>query len=418
MRDSQNIIISGGRGGNGSVSLLRQKFAPKGGPDGGDGGSGSAVYLISSLEMPEFEGPSKRFVRGQAGEDGVGGKRTGKAGKDVYVKVPVGTVVWGTGEKRDFVGELTEDGQMLLMVKGGAGGRGNTHFASSVNKVPLLAETGEAGEEREFFLELRLITDAAMIGMPNVGKSTLLRQITNARPRVADYPFTTNEPVIGVLQHNWDTHKVVELPGLIDGSSTGQGLGNGFLRHLWRTVLHIYVISGGSPKPSQDLELLQREIYDYSHELANKKSMVIVIGREPSDDQEQFVKLYKKLREEGLTTVTLNNTTKEDINSLKEMIHEIIEMTPRMERREAKVPTTGPSLRELARPLIAKEGEVFVVSSRQAERIVVLPDLRKFRAKLQLREELSRLGVLRALEKAGVKRGDTVRIGKREFQWE
>ena len=146
--------------------------------------------------------------------------------------------------------------------------------------------------------------------------------------------------------------------------------------------------------------------------------MVVVIGREPNEDQEQFVKLYKKLREEGLTTVTLNNTTKEDINSLKEMIHEIIEMTPRMERREAKVPTKGPSLRELARPLIAKEGEVFVVSSRQAERIVVLPDLRKFRAKLQLREELSRLGVLRALEKAGVKRGDTVRIGKREFQWE
>ena len=418
MRDNQHITISGGRGGNGSVSLLRERHAPKGGPDGGDGGAGSTVSLVADGEMEEIEGPRKKTVAGAAGEDGVGGKRTGKAGKDKHIKVPVGTLVWRLGDQSEFVGELLKEGDLLTIARGGGGGRGNTHFASSTNKTPLLAETGEAGEKGEFFLELRVMADAALIGLPNAGKSTLLRELTNARPKVADYPFTTSAPVIGMLEHKWASYKVVELPGLIKGSSTGQGLGNGFLRHLWRTAVNIYVISGGSPTPSDDLEDLRREVAAYSWELLEKKYVVVVMGKEPKQDQGQLADLENRMKGEGVEIVALNKLAKEGIDSLKEAIHQMIDDAPLIEPREAKGARVDVRLRRLERPLVTKEGEVFVVSSRQAERIVVLPDLRKFRAKLQLREELARLGVLRALEKAGVKRGDTVRIGQRELQWE
>jgi GTP-binding protein len=418
MKDIQNITILGGKGGNGSVSLLRQRYVPKGGPDGGDGGVGATVYLMADGNLAEIEGPYSTAVTGIAGENGIGGKRTGKAGKDTYIKVPVGTMVWRLGGQEEFFGELITEGEILLMARGGSGGRGNTHFSSSINKTPLLAETGEMGEKGEFLLELQVVTDAAIIGLPNTGKSTLLREITNARPKIADYLFTTNEPVIGMLEHNWASHKVVELPGLINGSSTGQGLGNGFLRHLWRTALNIYVISGGSPTPSDDLEDLRREVAAYSEKLLEKQYVVVVMGKELNGDQIQFANLEKRLKGEGVAIVTLNKITKEGIDSLKETIHSMIEGAPRIERRKPTEMRQSVRLLKPERPLVVKDGEVFVVSSRQAERIVDLPDLRKFRVKLQLREELARLGVLRALEKAGVKRGDTVRIGERELQWE
>ena len=234
MNDFIILTILGGRGGHGCISLSRVRYLPHGGPDGGDGGSGADVYFIASAALREYSRNLPKVFRGQAGSDGLGGKRTGKSGGVSKIEVPMGTTVWDLSAGASFEGELLQPGEELLAAQGGLGGRGNVHFATSTNKTPLIAETGERGETREYALELQVIADVAVIGKPNSGKSTLLKSMTGAGPEIAEYPFTTREPIIGVAEHSWDAFSILELPGLLRGASQGQGLGNGFLRHLWR----------------------------------------------------------------------------------------------------------------------------------------------------------------------------------------
>lgn len=298
------------------------------------------------------------------------------------------------------------------------GGRGNVHFATSTNKTPLIAETGERGEQREFVLELQAIADTAVIGKPNSGKSALLKLMTGAGPEVADYPFTTREPIVGVAEHNWDTFSVLELPGLLRGASRGQGLGNGFLRHLWRPRLHIYLLAGWSEDVVGDLNDLREEVGIHDPGMLERPYVVVVSGADLPDVAREAPALRRRLSPYGIARYFVANQSGEGIDDLRAGLHKLLGQVPMVPRRQSEdLPTVTPSSRT-GRPSVAKEGETFVVSSPPAERLVVLPDLRQFKVRLQLREELSRLGVLRVLEQAGVKHGDTVRIGTREFQWE
>ena len=224
MNDLTKLTVRGGRGGNGCISLSRVRYRPFGGPDGGDGGSGSDVFFVGSSVLREYGRNLLKVFTGQPGSDGQGGKRTGKSGGIAYIEVPLGTSVWDLSGGHTFKGELLQPAEELIAARGGLGGRGNIHFASSTNKTPLIAETGERGEHREYALELQVIADVAVIGKPNSGKSALLKSMTGAGPEVAEYPFTTREPVIGVAEHNWDAFSILELPGSYAGPARARDL--------------------------------------------------------------------------------------------------------------------------------------------------------------------------------------------------
>ena len=330
----------------------------------------------------------------------------------------MGTSVWDLGVGNTFRGELLQPGEELLAAKGGSGGRGNVHFASSTNKTPLIAEAGEGGEEKEYALELQLMADVAVIGKPNAGKSSLLKSITGAGPEVAEYPFTTREPVIGVAEHSWDAFSILELPGLLRGASQGQGLGNGFLRHLWRPRLHVYLLAGWSEDVIGDLKDLRDEVGIHNPSMLERPYVVVVSGTDLPDVAQELPALRKRLASYGVARHFVSSRSGEGIDDLKAGLHKVLAEVPAVPRRQPEgLPVVSPRSRR-AHPSVVKDGDTFVVSSPPAERIVVLPDMRQFKVRLQLREELARLGVLRVLEKAGVKHGDTVRIGTREFQWE
>ena len=418
MNDKTTITVRGGRGGHGCISLLHVRYLPYGGPDGGDGGSGSDVLFLGSLSLNEYGRNMPKLFMGRAGSDGQGGKRTGGSGGASYIEIPLGTSVWELNERPSFRGELLQPGEELLAAGGGSGGRGNIHFASSTNKTPLIAETGEDGEQREYTLELQVIADVSFIGKPNSGKSALLRSMTSAGPEVAEYPFTTREPVIGVAEHNWDAFSILELPGLLRGASRGQGLGNSFLRHLWRPRLHAYLLDGRSADVTSDLKDLRDEVGIHDPSMLERPYVVVVSRTDLPDVAQEVPALRKKLASYGTARYFVSSQSGEGIDELRAGLHKLLAQVPLVPRRqpEGRLVLTPRPRRGL--PSVVKDGDVFVVSSPPAERLVVLPDMRQFKVRLQLREELARLGVLRALEKAGVKHGDTVRIGTREFQWE
>ncbi len=245
-----------------------------------------------------------------------------------------------------------------------------------------------------------------------------MKSMTSAAPEVAEYPFTTREPIIGVAEHNWDAFSILELPGLLRGASQGQGLGNGFLRHLWRPRLHLYLLDGRSADVIDDLKDLRDEVAIHDPRMLERPYVVVVSGTDLPEVAQEVPALRKKLASYGMARYFVSGQSGEGIYDLKAGLHKLLTQAPVVPRRHPEgLPLVAPSSRT-GRPSVVKDGGVFVVSSPPAERLVVLPDMRQFKVRLQLREELARLGVLRALEEAGVRNGDTVRIGTREFQWE
>jgi len=274
----REITVWGGSGGDGCVSFRKEKYLPFGGPDGGDGGGGGNVVIMASPNIDDLSllGRKKEFVAGN-GRRGSGGPKRGKTAEDLAISVPVGTMVFTRTKsgQETLLADLTTQGQKVLVAKGGRGGLGNTHFATAVNQAPEIASKGGSGENRYIILEVKLITDICIVGSPNSGKSTLLSAISRAKPEIADYPFTTREPILGVMLGDKRDLTVAEIPGLVEGAHSGKGLGNDFLRHAERTKLLIYLLDGSSPTVVDDLDTLDKEITLYK-DLPHKAKIVVV----------------------------------------------------------------------------------------------------------------------------------------------
>lgn len=445
MIDTVRLNINAGSGGNGCASFLREKYRPKGGPDGGDGGDGGNAYIVgdSSLNtLLHLKFNSTIYV--DRGLHGKGKQQRGRNGDDSIVKVPLGTMVWRMhpdGEK-EFYYDIT-DTTPRLVAKGGRGGWGNEHYVSSTNQEPMLSQKGEVGESVVLFLELKLLADVGLLAKPNAGKSTLISHCSAAQPKIADYPFTTVEPVLGVVANRGKDFVMMEVPGLIEGAHEGVGLGDQFLRHAERARLYIHLVDGLSPDPVADFNMINDELHWFNPALAEKPQVVAVNKIDVTEVRDGQAALEAELRQacrpissrapgelpggtpetaEEFPIFFISAATGEGIDPLLGYVIQLLDLLPKeaaLTPAEAeKSPAPELRSRRPTEPIrFHKENGVYVVKSEQLERLSALADTRDYRVLLQLWREMNRLGIARQLEEAGIEAGDTIRIGRAEMEW-
>ena len=335
--DRARIYVRGGDGGNGVTAFRREKFVPRGGPSGGDGGRGGSIYLEATEGLNTLlhfrYNPEHIADRGRHGE---GSKRHGANGRDLTLLAPVGTVVRDE-ETDELVGDLTAAGQRILLASGGRGGRGNAQFATSTNRAPRYHEEGKPGLERRLVLELKLIADVGLVGLPNAGKSTLISRISAARPKIADYPFTTLEPHLGVVDlGDFQTFVVADIPGLIEGAHTGAGLGDRFLRHIERTklLLHLVDVSGMARDPIDDYRIVTRELVAYRQEIAAKPKIVVATKLDSLEDPARLDELTRYCEQESLEFHAISAATGQGLQELLFAVKTRLDLIRQAEKRE------------------------------------------------------------------------------------
>jgi GTP-binding protein len=319
MFDKAGIVVKAGDGGNGIVSFRREKFVPFGGPDGGDGGNGGDVIVVADASVTNLKMLArKRYYRAANGKNGGSKKRHGKKGKDLLLSVPVGTVVSYKSQIGDktIIADLDQPGEQAVVAKGGKGGFGNTHFATSTNQAPQTAQKGEEGEENSIILELKLIADVGLIGYPNVGKSTLLAAVSAAKPKIASYPFTTREPILGVVEVGNLSFVLAEIPGLIDGAHLGRGLGHDFLRHIMRTKVLIHLVDGSSPSAVDDMIRVNTELGLFDSSLAKKPQLVAVNKIDLPQVRERLEEIKNSFASIGAKALFVSAATGEGVSEL------------------------------------------------------------------------------------------------------
>jgi GTP-binding protein len=418
MIDRAEIQIKAGAGGDGVVSFRREKFVPFGGPDGGDGGRGGSVYIVvdnavNTLQKFRY----RRHFRARDGGHGSGKDKHGRNGVDILIRVPKGTVVHRReGQDKVFLGDLTRDGEQLLVARGGVGGYGNAHFASSTNQAPHIAQKGEPGEECALILDLKLIAEVGIIGCPNVGKSTLLAHASAARPEIAEYPFTTREPVLGVVEVGWKTFVMAEIPGLIEGAHQGRGLGHEFLRHAERTKLFIHLLDGGSLSPLEDFRIVNGELALHDSTLSQKPQVVVVNKLDLPQVKSRLPSLEKELSVLNLPLFFISAVTGEGTVTLMREVARILDTMPESQEVEASQKVFRPVPR-YTEPVISREGDVFLVSAPDLEKLAARISLDSAEGRQYLKKQFGRMGVTRALKKAGIRSGDRVRVGEAEMEW-
>ncbi|MGE5583374.1 MAG: GTPase ObgE [Bacillota bacterium] len=411
--DSAKILVKSGNGGSGAVSFRREKYVPRGGPDGGDGGRGGHVILVVRDDLTTLS--DFRYKHRFQAEDGAPGEasnRTGKNGADLYIPVPAGTIV-KNAETQKVLADLTEPGSEFIVLSGGRGGRGNWHFASSTRQTPQFSEKGELGSEIWIELELKLLADVGLIGFPNAGKSTLLSKISAARPKIADYPFTTLVPNLGVVDFKGRSFVAVDIPGLIEGAHQGVGLGDQFLRHIERTrlLVHLVDISGFSGRdPYRDYLQINEELRLYNPDLAVKKQLVVATKIDLLGNRRLLESFGAQLNQEffpisAATGEGIENLLKAVINNLAVIPKE----APPVKIAEPETRTADFTIN------VSKENEVFVVQNEALIKRIARYDLENDDSLRSLQRLLNRWGVEQALVDAGIKEGDSVRIGDFEF---
>jgi GTP-binding protein len=323
--DETDIEVVAGDGGNGCVCFRREKFVPKGGPDGGDGGRGGSVIFAADGGLSTLmDARYRRHVRASRGGHGMGSQMNGAAGKDVILRVPVGTIVRDLNSK-EIIADLTRHGQEAIIAKGGKGGRGNMNFATSINQAPRRAEKGGAGEHKKIHLELKLLADVGLVGLPNAGKSTLISAISNARPKIADYPFTTKVPFLGMVRYKGIGFTVADIPGLIEGAHKGLGLGLQFLRHIERTRVIIHLLDVQNPMhndPKKAYTVIRNELKKYSSELAELPEIVALTKSDIPETRKKALKFQKEIAKSGKPVVVISAMARLELNGVLDKILE------------------------------------------------------------------------------------------------
>ncbi len=403
------------------MHFRREKYVPMGGPDGGDGGRGGSVYAVAD---PNFNTLwhyiHHRHHRAEHGGNGSMRRRHGSAGEDLLLKVPVGTVIHAA-DTDEVLADLSEPGQRVMVARGGRGGLGNTHFATATYQAPRIAEKGEPGVERAIMLELKLIADVGIAGLPNAGKSTLLAQITAARPKIADYPFTTLTPNLGVVVSDDYSFVVADIPGLIEGAHEGLGLGHEFLRHIERTSVLIHMVDGSDGDAANimsSIDVIDNELALYSADLAQRPQVIGVNKMDLPHARDTWPAVEAALVDRGLMAFPISAATGEGVEPLVRRVRHLLEAERTRQAALAPVPETviiPPRLDELR--IDQLKGGAFRVHSRSAERAMAMTDTASEESLNRLQALLRRFGVTRALERAGVTDGATVYIGESELIW-
>jgi GTP-binding protein len=428
--DHTKIYVKAGNGGDGSIHFRREKFAPFGGPDGGDGGRGGSVYFQATTNLNTLiDYRYRQQFKAGSGEAGVGQKMHGAKGRDVVLQVPCGTLI-RDADTHEVVADLTEPEQRVMVARGGRGGLGNVHFATATHQAPKEAQKGEPGEERWLSLELRLIADVGLVGYPNAGKSTLLSIVTAAHPKIADYPFTTLTPNLGVVEvgqpRSGDGFSFVlaDIPGLIEGAAQGVGLGHEFLRHIKRTRLLIHMLDGAASErdPWQDFQSINHELAEYDEQLAQRPQIVVFNKMDLPDAQENWLTFKEQAEAAGYPVFAISAAAHQGTVELMEVVARRLQELQREEAERAAqtiVDAEGAVLRPLPADAftVTKEGRIFVVSGKRVERVVSMTNQESEEGMARLQITLEKLGVTKALEEAGVQVGDCVRFGKVELYW-
>ncbi len=420
--DRVKIWVRAGDGGDGAATFRREAHVPRGGPDGGDGGRGGSVYLrvdAGQTTLRDFR--YAHHFRATPGGRGTGSRRHGKSGEDVYLTVPPGTAVY-EDESGALIADLVAAGQEVLVARAGRGGLGNVHFKSSTHQAPTHAQKGEPGEERWLRLELRLIADVGLVGLPNAGKSTILAALTAATPKIADYPFTTLEPNLGVMELGDEDERrptIADVPGLIEGASSGAGLGHAFLRHVERTRVLVHVVDGASRDPEWDHEVIRDELRAHDPALLEKPILVAFNKLDLPAAAEAWPAFRKAREGEGLHVAGVSAAEGEGLDGLRRAI---AGMLPSAEDLAADPEPSGVVVHKLEglgdQFVVEVENGAFRVKGRRIERIAAQTNFDNEESAERFQRDLMRLGIDAELRKAGVTAGDTVRIGKTELEWE
>ncbi|MGE0057046.1 MAG: GTPase ObgE [Dehalococcoidia bacterium] len=417
MIDLVHIHVISGSGGNGAHSFRREKFVPRGGPDGGDGGRGGDVIFEADENMTTLAHfRHARTYKSEPGVSGSNGHKHGRNGNDLILKAPVGTVIAVGGSDQTW--DLDEPGKRIVIAKGGKGGRGNARFANSIRQAPSFAEKGLPGEAYDLTLELKLLADVGLVGLPNAGKSTLLRAVSKAMPDVGDFPFTTLEPVLGVVDMGMESFVMADLPGLIEGAHAGVGLGHQFLRHVERTKVLVHLIDASAEDPLKDYQTIRRELELYAETLAERPEIVVLNKIDLPDARENVESLKAALPDREVLAVSGATTegTQQLLQALQRLLHQVDE-----ERREEKAsrPVVLPVIRPEGRDRmeVVLEDDVFVVHSKQAEEQAQKLGDGGYDALDELQQRLRRMGLERAMRRAGARPGDIVKVGNVELEW-
>jgi GTP-binding protein len=417
--DEAKIFVASGRGGAGVVHFRREKYVPRGGPDGGDGGKGGDVILEVDTNLNTLS-PFRRKVhfRADAGGRGGGNNKTGRNGKDVVVAVPPGTVV-REDETSALLGDLVHSGQQLVVSKGGRGGRGNARFATSRNQAPRMAEKGAPGEERWLQLELRLIADVGIIGVPNAGKSTLLAAVTNARPKIAAYPFTTLQPNLGVAELDVDAVIILaDIPGLIEGAHEGAGLGFTFLRHIQRTKVLIHLIDGLSADPIADFSQINAELALFDDALASKPQVIAINKLDLPEVEERWPAFEQQFRDRGYQVFPISALARRGVRELLFRAYQELEEIEEEEVFVEELPLYRPEPDPTQFDIMQLEDGSWRVQGAAVERAAEMTYWEYEEAVRRFQQLLERLGIEKALREAGAQTGDTVHVGEHELEWQ
>ncbi len=415
--DRARIFVKAGDGGDGHSSFRREKFVPLGGPDGGDGGDGgSVVFRADENRNTLLDFRHKSHFKAKCG--GNGGKKNchGANADNLVVGVPVGTIVFDDSEEH-CLADLSYHGAEFVAAKGGRGGRGNTHFQTLERKGPREYELGEPGDERWLRLELRVVAQVGIIGFPNVGKSTLLSTVTDAQPAIADYPFTTLSPVLGVVERNYQRVILADIPGLIEGAADGAGLGHDFLRHISRTrvLLHMIDLSAvQADEPLRGYEIIRHELESYDEDLRRRPEVIAVNKIDIEGHEEALAALDKALRRQGKRLHKISCITGEGVEDLLAELFEVVREAPSLPKIQVKV-EVKPEVDDFE---VLAEDDVWVVRGYRVEKAVAMTDLDEEESLNRLQRKFNAWGVEDALTAAGAVPGDTVRIGKSEFAFE